>query len=802
MGKKSRQKKLQNQTLMGSQNASLASGAAGLAEHLVLWEKVLLLIVKIAVYLSLLTPFILFNNFYFPFVGVKSLYFMAFCQVAFFAWLILAISNKNYRPKLNSVLVTFVLFVATLAVSGLVGADFSQSFWSKFERMTGLLMWFHLLGFFLAVSCCFKRSSEWKKLFLAAVFVAFLFSSLSTLEVFATKNLKILERTSQEIASSTVLSSLRKIVFSDRGGLTLGNTSYVGSYLIFNIFLALYLFLSPVGVFESRRLTWALRIFSGLAAALAILSLHFNEARAAFFAAFGGILLIALLWLCFGSVKKSNWLRFLKWPARIILALAVLAAVASIVLLYLPNNPIHDRFGQMGGNARFVNWAIAEQGFLERPVLGWGPENYILVFPKFFNTCLFLPQECGGEIWFDRAHNIIVDTLVTTGVLGLLAYLGIFFGVFWALAQAYFKQKTIDFWLFGVVLAVLAAYFIQNLTVFDMVVSLMFFVLILGFVSSVAKSGDAESANQLARKEPAAGLMILIGGAFLICFLLFIIQPLKADNLVIRAMQKDMEVASYANALAKDVLAGQPLEKPVDLNQTQQIDLTKFIIAKGQEKLELSRQALGSSALGKYQIREFFAQQFETFLQSPPYVQYVNLPPNFQYAIWQNSTSSFDYLIEQMQKGIKESPLDYRSLLRLGDITSLYGRINSDKLFQASQILQKAIELSPQNQQTYWLLAQNEVWLAQFAIKNNEADWNKHVEEALQYGKLSQDLNKKVWNSSQIILQILTAGQNMASEKKDMVLVKKYSKQLNEEADAIIKFNPQWETQVKGFLQQ
>ena len=35
---------------------------------------------------------------------------------------------------------------------------------------------------------------------------------------------------------------------------------------------------------------------------------------------------------------------------------------------------------------RIVIWKIAWQGFLERPLLGWGPENYSIVFSKYYTV--------------------------------------------------------------------------------------------------------------------------------------------------------------------------------------------------------------------------------------------------------------------------------------------------------------------------------------------------------------------------------------------------------------------------------
>ena len=169
--------------------------------------------------LSLFAPLFVSGKFFFPFVGPKSLYFMAFVEVIFVAWLILQLFSKNYRPKLNILLAVLIIFVVVLIFSSVFGADFSRSFWSKYERMTGLLMWFHLLAFFLVISSTFRKKSDWLKIFSISIFVAVIISVLS------------LPKIGESIMKG----------YPTRGGATIGNSSFLGTYLLFNIFLALYL---------------------------------------------------------------------------------------------------------------------------------------------------------------------------------------------------------------------------------------------------------------------------------------------------------------------------------------------------------------------------------------------------------------------------------------------------------------------------------------------------------------------------------------------------------------------------------
>jgi hypothetical protein len=849
---------------------------------------------------------------------------MACAQIAFFPWLILIFINKSYRPKWSAVLAAFILFLSILVVSSLIGVDFSQSFWSKFERMTGLLMWLHVFAFFLVLSSTLKTLVSWKKFFLASVMVSSIVALFSILEVLGSKTYSLYFKSLTDIKNSAFLVALKSMILADRGGLTLGNTSFLGTYLMFNFFLAVYLLFSNCKVFLAKNLKLVLgavaaiiffiglllfyqdyqmlqtdlsafslhaqslrdliiaafgllsfiwlilgtRVFAALAVFLTIVSLYWNEARAALGGAVIGSGLIFLLWLGFSNnddkvykkqtrivgivllalliigfsvifllkrqlfdnivgllgrynlqivlylalgflVALGAWLairplrgasfsKVTKIIGRALLGLSILIVLVVLILLFLPNNPVHNLFGQMGGNARFVNWSIAWKGFSERPILGWGPENYILVFPKFFNTCLFIPAECGGEIWFDRAHNIIFDTLITSGILGLLAYLGIILSVLWVLSKSYFQNQKATFWAFAVPGATLLAYFLQNLTVFDMATSLMMFAIILGFAASHHQP-ESNRGPKLINHFPT-GPVVLASVLFALCFLLFIVQPIKSDGGVIEAMIKEQEMGNYARLMKEN----DKIEESGSLTQKQEVDLVNFVIQKRQEQLAEMKETLGASPLGKYQIREFFAQQFETALRDPAYSHYFNLSQEANMAIWQHSTTTFDFLIKELEKSIKESPYDYRSVLRLASLSSLYTKLDFSKSDLAEKAFAEGIKLSPNNQQNYWLLAQHRFWLAQVFAQEGRPniEWQNKIEESLSFAMKAKELNERVWNSNAVLLYILKSAQELAQAKGDQASAQKYNSLMQKEITDALRINPSWESDLSSLRQQ
>ena len=501
----------------------------------------------------------------------------------------------------------------------------------------------------MAISSSLRKLSDWRGIFWVSVGIGGLIAFLSLL-------------------------GEAGVAVYERGGSSLGNTSFLGTYLLFHVFFALYLFFKEKNKY--------LKVVALVVAVLCALGIYFAGARAATLGTIGGIGLIGLLYLSF---KVKN--RGVKMAGRIALITASLVVLLLMILLFIPKSPVSDKFIEMTTASRAVNWRMAWKGFLERPLFGWGPENYIVLFPKFFDPCLFVTAKCGGEVWFDRTHNVVLDALVTTGIFGLLSYLGMFVVMAYVLIKKYFKQKTISFWLFAVFLALLCAYFIQNLTVFDMPATLMLFVLVLGFVAFSA----GEKRQHVLRDKPKrawVGIILLI--VCVVTFFEFVIQPAKTDYFVIKS--------AVANS--------------------------------SEERLEYYQKTFDSSLMGKYQIRDFFAQQTQSVVQ-----QNLDKVPREILA------KELDFVIKELQKTIEETPLDYRATLKLAQIHNVYALMDVSKVALAEQYGKTALSLSPNNQQSYWTLAQTKIF-------------QKDAEETIRLAKTAVELEPDHLSSYKILVDV------------------------------------------------
>ena len=92
---------------------------------------------------------------------------------------------------------------------------------------------------------------------------------------------------------------------------------------------------------------------------------------------------------------------------------------------FINKNAVLGRFARISltettTESRLTIWKMSWQGFKEKPVFGWGQENFNLVFNKYYEPILYKQ-----EPWFDRAHNVFFDRLTTNGIFGLLSYIGL-----------------------------------------------------------------------------------------------------------------------------------------------------------------------------------------------------------------------------------------------------------------------------------------------------------------------------------------------------------------------------------------
>ncbi|MDP2950777.1 MAG: O-antigen ligase family protein, partial [bacterium] len=491
-----------------------------------------------------------------------------------------------------------------------------------------------------------------------------------------------------------------------------------------------------------QKIVWlksALAVFIGLS----FLSLYRAGARAATLAVVGGIFLMFLMYLSF-HLKKPKY-KTIAQISKVALFVGIALYLVSVVLLYIPfeGNFVRVKFAQAASSSRFVNWEMAVKGFFDKPLLGWGLENYDILFTKYFNPCLFT-QECGGEIWFDRTHNIVLDVLSQTGALGLVSYLLLFAFGFVVLIKKFFKEKTIDFWLFSVFLVLPVAYFTQNLTVFDMPASLALFVFLLAFIAAIEGKKPESEEKAISSKQTLnlkrKWVILPVALLFLIFFWQFVVNVAQTDSLIIEAVR----------TVPSNDLGEQIKNEQGDKAFVNYLDITS------KQRVELYQKALETSSVGKYQARDFFVETSQEVIR--------NFAKHFPA---EQVKAEINFLENEMQKSVLESPLDFRAYLKLAQVYNLYAVVGVDKLTLAKETEEKAKELSPNNQQIFWTISQTYLY-------------GSEKEQAVETAKTAIALEPSFLRSYTIAYEIA----QMAQDELQMAEIKNMA----------ISYNPDWQS--------
>ncbi|MDO8728332.1 MAG: O-antigen ligase family protein [bacterium] len=431
----------------------------------------------IGLFLVPFIPFLVSTAFFFPFITTKAFAWRIIIEIVFASWLLLALLDTAYRPKKSLILYSIFGFLAIIGLADIFGVAPIKSFWSNFERMDGFITLLHLGMFFIVISSVFKEETtagggaSWKRWWNVSLAASFIMVLYSVLQIIGLKTI-------------------------NQGGVrvdgTLGNAIYLAVYMLFHIFIA-FLFMWREWKNVALRWVYGLLIFAQ------VFVLYYTATRGAILGLLGGVFVVAVLSIfnpeasrqggSNGAGKNKDEKMVRKAGVAILLVLAVLAGGFFSLrnAEFVTSSPVLSRFTSLNTEeiktqGRYFVWPMAIEGFKNRPILGWGQENFSYVFQKYYS-----PEMFSLEPWFDRAHNIFLDWAVAGGLLGLLAYLFLYVALLfsiWKPARQSDGGKSTS-WSYAeksILTGLIAAYFFHNFFVFDHLISYILFFSLLAYV--------------------------------------------------------------------------------------------------------------------------------------------------------------------------------------------------------------------------------------------------------------------------------------------------------------------------------
>lgn len=397
----------------------------------------------------------------------KIFLFIGLTDVLFVLWLIkqgrlknilLNIFNGLSDIKLWSLKFLLICYLLIYSLAAISSIDFANSFFGNEYRMFGLIFITHAILFFFLIK---PRLTDERcmRIFKILSFASIPICIYAILQYF-------------QIDFSNYLTSF---VVIDNGTLirrsfsTLGHPNYLATYLAMILPFAFYLF------FINKKL--ASRLFYSGIIIVQLLSLIFTMTRSAWFAI---VVSLAFFFFAIFKLTKSRKILFFS-----IIMLIIFCAVAGAIGFKRLSQPLKDSTLEM----RLNEWRYASEQILKRPLFGYGPDNYQLLSVQRPLTPLELKIDTGVA---DRAHNIILDTAINVGLIGLIVYL-----LVWVKAVQLWRRATLCHQEFisgpekasellpSAIFASLIAYFLILLFNFDFSMSLILFMLNLAMLDSL-----------------------------------------------------------------------------------------------------------------------------------------------------------------------------------------------------------------------------------------------------------------------------------------------------------------------------
>ena len=333
---------------------------------------------------------------------------ISFLLFEFFYKKEISISVPKWKNPVYLPLLILSAFFITLILSTLFSQDPVFSVFGSPQRAGGVLN----LLFFFAFACflaLFTDENNWKKLFNALFVAGVLISSLTIVQYF----------------------NILKDVFVsfEEGGTPsfLGNSTFLAIYMLFLSILSFTYFLQEKE--KKKKVTY------GVLFLLFTFTILVTNARATYLGLLIGFFYFFFFYPVRSKVSSGINPKNLKTLKIIAAGLVLFAIIAVIVFNFFPqisekNNLLKIAADRLSikkivtdlAGTRFLVWKIALQTIEDKPILGWGPENFYIGFEKYYDPTVPIIK----NTWWDRPHNVFLEIAANSGIMSL-----IFYSLFW-----------------------------------------------------------------------------------------------------------------------------------------------------------------------------------------------------------------------------------------------------------------------------------------------------------------------------------------------------------------------------------
>ena len=363
----------------------------------------------------------------------------------------LVVINKKILaiPKYFIIL---ILFLLTLGISTYYAQDWHAAFNGSYYRQQGLTSYFFYILFFCLLLFNTKISNtrlNCNKIIITIVLSSFFVSIYGIAQKFG---FDFISWNEPAWLTGRVTSSL-------------GQPNYLASYLLLVIPLAIYL------IFSAKKLLiksfWCLILISQL------LCLFFTYSRGGLIGLIVGLIITVLIYFLIvkkNIFKKNNFKQII--IAFLLLIIFVSVGLACYYKIDFFRERVRSSFNSQSGSVaiRIKFWNASLLAIKEKPFFGYGLDNQGEILVKYYQKDWAIYSKVND--YPDRAHNLILDILLTSGIVGLIFYLFWLFVIF-KIGIKNIKENKSKF-LTVALLASIICYFISLMFNFEIVTTAVY----------------------------------------------------------------------------------------------------------------------------------------------------------------------------------------------------------------------------------------------------------------------------------------------------------------------------------------
>lgn len=631
-----------------------------------------------------LFPFVLYEGYLFNGTATRSINTVIFVEIIALLFGIGLLTNRENRLSFfrSPVTLSLGLLLVVLFISSLTGVDFQTSFWSKATRTAGLFYFIHCALLYCLFWVAFDKENDLRtfiKVFLvsAGLFsVASVFGQEGTKWLFASKPWE---------------------------GLTIGNSTFAGMYLYSAFMLSVYYvftlsndskkwwkyFLPAIFVLNPYLVNFD--IFRGAANILENPLSVVGSAQASSLTLFFSIIILAFF-LLISKIKRPKIRQIILFTS---VGVGLILFSLGVQSLLTQGGKVQELYLKQASATRPIMWQFSKQAISERPLFGWGGDNFDRVFQEYYPATI-LELKNGGEAWLDRAHNIFVDQTIESGYVGMSVYLIVYLVLIGCLLYVIVRSKNQKDIIFATILLVyFAGHMLELQTAFDTTITyvpLVFFSVMTGHLFQKTRKIEfpkkSNDINLPIFGQYSFGVFLVGVSIFLFCVGTVPIMKSQAANGNIRRVG-----SSEKRALLYPVLFSSPLDPGAFLWRTSN-DIQRGV-------------SLSPKMIEDQKSRDALKVEIEV-------------------------------IVSEYEKYLQNHPDDYRAILNLADMYIYQRLFDVNNLEKAQKVLDHAIVLVPQSPQPYWMKSVAYLYQAKF-------------KEARESAKSGFDLNPGIEESTRVI---------------------------------------------------